>query len=285
MPDIPVPAPRVKTATPSLWPLTSHPSPKLNLVCFPHAGGNADFFAKWPANAVSGVQIHAVEYPGRGRRRDEPAAAEICPLADEIASHILALPSVPLVLFGHSMGSVVAFEVARRLADVESAPPHALVVSNITAPHRLHRRDPLPVTDDGVWEHSYSIGGIPKPIYRSRVLKNMMAPTLRADYEMLNRYRCDPSPQISCPVTVLHSDGDVLTTLDDASAWNELTVGTYSYRGFTGGHFYLTEQEALVARLVSELGIGHTAEELRTAVPLQRETSSADRTHTIEPVH
>ncbi|MEU6265506.1 thioesterase II family protein [Saccharopolyspora shandongensis] len=116
------------------------------------------------------------------------------------------------------------------------------------------------------------------------MLKNMMAPTLRADYAMLNRYRCDPSPQISCPVTVLHSDGDVLTTLDDASAWNELTVGTYSYEGFTGGHFYLTEQEALVARLVSELGIGHTAEELRTAVPLQRETSSADRTHTIEPV-
>ncbi|TDD40366.1 hypothetical protein [Saccharopolyspora elongata] len=76
----------------------------------------------------------------------------------------------------------------------------------------------------------------------------------------------------------------MLTTLDDASAWNELAVGTYSYRGFTGGHFYLTEQEALVARLVSELGIGHTAEELRTAVPLQRERSSADRTHTIEPV-
>ncbi|WP_010309946.1 alpha/beta fold hydrolase [Saccharopolyspora spinosa] len=229
---------------------------------------------------MPGVQLYAVEYPGHGRRRDEKAAADICSLADEIASHILALSAVPLVLFGHSMGSVVAFEVARRLAVVESAPPHALVVSNITAPHRLHRREPLPVTDDGVWEHSYSIGGIPKSIYRSRVLKNMMAPTLRTDYEMLNHYRCDPSSQISCPVTVLHSDSDVLTPLDDASAWSELTVGTYAYRSFTGGHFYLTDQESLVARLVSELGIGNPVK-----IPRQRESSSADRTHTSKPGH
>lgn len=283
--DKPIPLPRAEAATPSLWLLGSHPAPHLNLVCFPHAGGHADFFARWPANIVPGVQLHAVEYPGRGRRPYDQPAAGICPLAAEITSHILALPAVPLLLFGHSMGSVVAFEVARRLAVVESAPPHALVVSNISAPHRLHRREPLPVTDDGVWDHSYNIGGIPKAIYRSRTLKSLMAPTLRADYEMLNRYRCDPSAKITCPVTVLHSDSDVLTPLEDATTWNELAVGTFSYRSFIGGHFYLAEQEALVARLVSGLGIGYAAEKPQPAIPLPRETSSVDHAQTSTSAH
>jgi pyochelin biosynthetic protein PchC len=216
--------------------LTGPVAPTFHLVCFPHAGGRADFYHPWHEYLPMGVAMSTVEYPGRGQRGGEPVAASIEELAEEAAAALAGRAEVPLVLFGHSMGALVAFEVAMRL----SRPAAALVISSIPAPHLLHSRPPLPSRENEVWEHAHHLGGTPDPVYRNRLLRRLTLPALCADYALVNRYHYRSETLISCPIVACHAIDDPITETGQISAWRELTTSKFELKSFTGGHFYLS---------------------------------------------
>src|ERR1700755_2123431 len=100
--------------------LAPRPEAPLRLFCFHHAGGSAALFRRWPASLPE-FDVCAVQLPGRGSRMIEPALESIPALVDGIAPAILPLLDRPYMLFGHSMGSAVALELAQRLRSL-SAP-------------------------------------------------------------------------------------------------------------------------------------------------------------------
>jgi surfactin synthase thioesterase subunit len=87
----------------------------VRLVCFPHAGGSAPFYLPMAAALSPGVDVVAIQYPGRQERRAERPIADLMVLADRICDVLGGQPEMPMTFFGHSMGALVAFEVARRL--------------------------------------------------------------------------------------------------------------------------------------------------------------------------
>jgi surfactin synthase thioesterase subunit len=229
----------------------AQPPARLRLVCFPHAGGSATFFFPMSAVLPATVEVLAVQYPGRQDRRADRPIEDIAELADQISAVLRPRSDLPLAFFGHSMGAVVAFEVARRLEQESGLVLSALFASGRRAPSV--RRDEPPVhvrDDDGVVAELEQLAGTGKALLGDAELLRMILPAIRGDYKAIETYQHAPGPKLSCPITVLVGDADPHTTLDEARRWRELTAGPFDLRVFPGGHFYLSSHQAAVADAV-----------------------------------
>jgi surfactin synthase thioesterase subunit len=221
------------------------------LVCLPHAGGSAPFFLPVASALSPGVDVVAIQYPGRQDRRMEQPLTDVRALADRIHGVLLRQPSLPLTLFGHSLGASIAFEVIRRLEDGGSQPVR-LFASGRRAPstHRdesVHLRD-----DDGILAEVRSLNGTDSILLSDDELMRAALPALRADYQAAETYRCAPEVTIGCPVTVLTGDTDPKTTPAEASAWERHTTGGCTVRTFPGGHFFLTAHATEITGLLQD---------------------------------
>ncbi|WP_018657627.1 thioesterase II family protein [Actinomadura flavalba] len=225
-----------------LWRPDPNPAAALRLVCLPHGGGGASFFASWAALLPPSVELVAVRYPGREERAGEPPPASMDALADAVAAALAPLTARPYALFGHSMGATVAYEAAQRLA----APPVHLIASAREAPHDerggdVHRRD-----DAGLHAELTRLGGTDPEVLRDPDLRALILRYVRADYRVIETYRPGPHPPLRCPVTTFIGDRDPDLTPAETLRWRHATTGRVEARVFPGDHFYLVPQRAAV---------------------------------------
>ncbi|MEU2723967.1 thioesterase II family protein [Streptomyces smyrnaeus] len=224
----------------------------VQLVCFPHAGGSASFYFPVSAHLAPDVEVSAVQYPGRQDRRAEPCVDSIQKLADLVAEAVRPLAERPLAFFGHSMGAMVAYEVALRL-EADGAPALTrLFVSGRRAPstyreERVHERD-----DNGVIAELQQLSGTESDLLDDPEVLEMILPAVRSDYAAVERYRHEPGRAVSCPVVALIGDQDGKVTTDEARAWAGHTSGTFDLRVHPGGHFYLVDRSRDVMDFVGE---------------------------------
>jgi len=238
-----------------LWTRNFHPAPPgaPRLICLPHAGGSASFYFPLSKALAPEVDVLTVQYPGRQDRRLEPPAESIGALADGLCRVLEKGEDVPLAIFGHSMGALVGFELARRL-EAEGRPPAALFVSGRRGPaterdETVHTRD-----DAGLIAEVRSLGGTDLTALQDEDLVEMILPVLRADYRVVETYRRGPGPRLSCPITVMTGDNDPKVTSEEAWAWAQETSGPFEVLVHPGGHFYLTSrQEAVIAQIAARM--------------------------------
>ncbi|CCH31886.1 Thioesterase [Saccharothrix espanaensis DSM 44229] len=179
-----------------------------------------------------------VVLPGRETRLRETPLTTVADIATPLAEAIKAHADRPYALFGHSMGSVVAYEVARRLTTAPR-PPLRLFVSGRRAPHLPARRAPLhPLRQDEFVHAVAKMGGTPRELLDQHDLMRMFLPGLRADFTVNETYAPLPGPVLDCPVSALTGDTDPEVTVPEVRAWADATVGPFSLRVFPGGHFY-----------------------------------------------
>jgi surfactin synthase thioesterase subunit len=236
------------------WLRCFHPAPgsRTRLVCFPHAGGSASFFFPLSRQLHGPVEVYTVQYPGRQDRLAERPRTAIADLADEIARAVRGLTGGPLAFFGHSMGAVVAFEVALRLEADAGRRLDRLFVSGRRAPSR-YRDDRVHHHDDaGLVAELRQLRATDPAVLADPELLRMVLPAVRSDYRAIETYRHEPGAAVSCPVTVLLGTDDTLTTLDEARAWAGHTTGSFELRRFPGGHFFLRDCPGDVAGTVRE---------------------------------
>lgn len=232
------------------------PDAPVRLVCFPHAGGSAGFFFPMAAPLAPGAELLAVQYPGRQNRRLEPCVEDVGALADAVAAALSPYQDRPLALFGHSMGAVVAFETARRLA----RPPLRLYASGRRAPG-LHREESVHrLDDDGIIDELRALSGTDSKVLGDEEIMRMILPAIRADYRAIETYRPAAGATLDCPVTALVGDNDPRVSVEEARAWSGYTTGPFELTVFTGGHFYLADHQQDVIRLVARGLRGRTPE-------------------------
>ncbi|MET8388555.1 alpha/beta fold hydrolase [Streptosporangium canum] len=226
------------------------PAPRLRLVCFPHAGSAAGFFRTWAGRLPYGVELYAVQYPGRQDRIEEEFAADMDGLAGPVAAALEDLPGVPIALFGHSMGAAVAHEVARRLEERERVPLAGLVVSGRPAPDRLRPAEVHLGGDEALLTDLRRLGGTSEEVLADPALRALVLPALRADYRLIETYEPRPRPPVRTPICVCLGDADPEVDLDEAAAWADHTAGGFGLRAFPGDHFYLVAHEDELIREV-----------------------------------
>ncbi|GAA2879556.1 alpha/beta fold hydrolase [Streptosporangium fragile] len=226
------------------------------IVCFAPAGASANFFRGWAGHAPADVEVTSVAYPGRERRFDEPEIEDMGVLADSVANLLAPHLDLPTVLFGHSMGASVAFEVTRRLEEAGGDPPIGLVVSGRESP-RHQIEEPTDVgefDDEQIVEYLRVLGGTPPEVLADPDFRELVLPAFRTDFRLLGRYRPEPEPRVRTPVAVVLGDRDPEVDAADADRWREVAHCFTGVRDFPGGHFYLVEREAdVVAHVVGFL--------------------------------
>ncbi|WP_329363862.1 alpha/beta fold hydrolase [Streptomyces sp. NBC_00669] len=236
----------------SLWVRRFRPRPNapVRLVCLPHAGGSASFFAELPDLLGEEVEVLAVQYPGRQDRRGEPFAPSMDALARDVVAALLPWTDRPLAVFGHSLGAVLGFEVARGLR-AAGRPPAALFVSGRRAPSRQRPERAHLLDDDGLLREVRALSGTDSRVFADEELVRMVLPAIRADYRIVESHRSAPEPLLDCPITVLTGADDPKVTAEEAAAWQEHTTSAFDLVTFPGGHFYLTAHAAPVAHLIA----------------------------------
>lgn len=237
------------------WLRRYHPAPAapIRLVYFPHAGGAASSCYQLSAALPPAIEVIAVQYPGRQDRFAEPCVDSLSELADEIPRALAVLDDKPMAFFGHSMGSVLAFEVVRRLDAAAGGPvPTHLFVSGrraaaIPREERVHL-----LGDDGLITDMRALQGTDDAIFDDEEVLKLVLPAVRADYRAVETYEYVPGPPVTCPMTAVIGDSDPRVNRAEADAWRQHTAGEFDLRVFPGGHFYLGEGALGVADLVRD---------------------------------
>jgi pyochelin biosynthetic protein PchC len=241
----------VRAITPpqSAWLRQFHSAPDAptRLICFPHAGGAANYYFPVSKALVPAVDMLAVQYPGRHDRRQERALESINELADRIAIELKPWLDRPLALFGHSMGATLAFEVGRRL-QASQTKPLALFVSGRAAPSRQRTTAVHQYDNAAFVQELKRLGGTDSRVLDDEVLWAFL-PAIRSDYKAIETYRYQPGELMHCPIFALCGNADIRVDVNDVLAWREHTSGEFDLTVFPGGHFYLNEQAPAVAGL------------------------------------
>ncbi|MFJ9343587.1 thioesterase II family protein [Streptomyces sp. NPDC101733] len=225
------------------------------LVCFPHAGGSATAYTQLARTLPADLDVLAVQYPGRQDRYREDSITSLPALVEavtaELALEIAADPARPYALFGHSMGSLVAYETARLLAERGLPGPERLFLSGRGGPtDRPHPPYHL-FDDDQVLAEVRRLGGTDQSMLDNPDVLEMVMPALRADYRALGTYSRRGGEPIVTPITALIGDADPMVPVPDAGTWREHTSGDFDLKVFPGGHFYLFDQVGKVAAAVT----------------------------------
>jgi len=229
-----------------------------DLVALPYAGAAGTAYRPWGEMLQPDLNLHALTLPGHGPRMAEPALTTIDTVVDDVLTQ-LALLGVgdDYVLFGHSMGALVAYETARRLdpsaavghdAAGDLSMPRALVVSGLDAPVDAcatqapaagPERHELP--DDELVALLREYDGTPPELLERDVLKFFL-PTLRADLGVVDTYRHRSGAPLQVPVVCYRGMDDPRMSHQGAVGWEQLTTGEFRLRTFDGDHFYLHDR-------------------------------------------
>jgi len=225
---------------------------ELKMFCFPYAGGTSLIFKKWADFLPPSVQIIAVELPGRGARLREPPFVSLPSLIDELEDVTRPLLDKPFVFFGHSMGAIIAFELARSLGRKYGHEPRALFVAGRRAP-QVPNSDPITynLPHDEFVEELIKLDGTPEEVLENTELMDLMIPLLRADFQLVQTYEYLADAPLRCPITVYGGLHDFETPRDDLLPWKELTSSRFVSRMLPGDHFFIRSSQAQLLRLLA----------------------------------
>lgn len=223
----------------SAWLRRFHPgsAPPVRLVCFPHAGGSASYYFPVSKALSSVADVQVLQYPGRQDRRTTPFIEDMDELADAVTAVLRERLDLPLVLFGHSMGATLAFEVAARL-EGEGVELSAMFASGRRAPASVVDEQVHTASDAQLITHVKKLSGTGVGALDDPDIVGMVLPAFRSDYRAAETYRYRPGTRLTCPLYALTGDDDPQVSPAEAREWGEYTTGRFEMEVFEGGHFF-----------------------------------------------
>ena len=230
--------------------------PKANavakLICLPFAGGGAQSFSKWTEQLPDDIELCAIQLPGRETRMREKPLSTVRAVLDALLPSLLSYLDRPFILYGHSMGAIVAFELSRRLQQHSNLVAERLIVSGRVAPHRKARLEPMNALPANEFIDALRrLNGTPAEVLNDPELMALITPMLRADFAINENYVHEPLPRLGCDIVAFGGVCDPETKRSALEDWREVTSGTCTLRMVPGDHFFIVSAQALFLRMLS----------------------------------
>lgn len=229
-----------------------NPRAQLRLFCFPFAGGGASVFRAWPAEAIPQIEVCPVQLPGRENRVADAPLTRVSAVVETLVPILLPYLDRPFALFGHSLGGLISFELARRLRrDYGKAPAH-LFVAGCAAPQIADPQPPIyNLPEPEFVAELRRLKGTPEDVLQQPELMQMLLPCLRADFELGSTYEYVADQPLACPISVFGGLGDPEISRADLAAWREHTASTFVVRMLPGEHFFLLHTRTELLRMIA----------------------------------
>lgn len=213
---------------------------RLRLFCFPYAGGAAQAFRQWPQFLPDFIEVCAVQPPGRGKRLREEPFMRLDELVAAAAPALIPFMGIPFAFYGHSMGALIAFELARLLRRMGLGGPVHLFVGACPAPSLARETEvKYDLPEPEFIEELRRLGGTPAEVLEHEELLRLMLPLLRADFAVTETYLYVAGPPVDCPLTAFGGLEDREVPRERLTPWGEHTAGPASLRIMPGDHFFL----------------------------------------------
>lgn len=230
-------------------------TPQLTLIALAHAGGSARALFPLRRHLPETIELRALDLPGRGARFREPLVAARKPLIEQLAAELAPSVHMPYALFGHSLGGMLAFELAHALMRHGLPAPRALCVAAAPAPCSQRRRRPSETwsSDEALMRTMRKLGATPPELFENAELRELFLPIVRADFQL-----CDDIPEpllgaLPCPIHVYAGKSDSLE-LTALQGWQRLSSHAHSLTMFEGDHFFVrSEARELCSVLATQL--------------------------------
>ena len=231
------------------------PQSRVRLFCFPYAGGGASVFRRWAASLPDWIDIFPLQLPGRENRFGEPLELDLRELSTKVAQAMQPLLDLPYAIWGHSLGGLLGFEVARCLRRNSQPDPRHLFISSSRAPH-------LPVPGEKTSQLADSefirllrrFNGTPEAVLQEPELLQVMLPLLRADFNLVEQYSYTAEPPLGIPLSAWGGLQDLEINRQELGAWRSHTLENFSLLMFPGDHFFINTQQQMISEaLIREL--------------------------------
>ena len=226
----------------SLW-VTQHkanPDARLRLFCFPYAGGGTALFHAWHRHLPEDIEVCAILLPGRESRYREPAYDRLPPLITTLSDVLAPFLDKPFAFFGHSMGALISFELARQIHLRFKRLPVHLFVSGRGAPQLGYTKPPIHGLPQKVFiEELRHMNGTPEEVLQNAELMQLLLPTLRADFAVCENYVYTPDLVLDCPISAFGGDNDPRAGTKELAAWHAQTSKPFTLQMFPGNHFFI----------------------------------------------
>ena len=226
----------------------------VKLYCLPYAGGSAEIYTKWGSYLDSSIKLRPVELAGRASRYKEPYYNSMREAVDDIVSLIEnELEESGYAIFGHSMGSIMAYELVCRLREKNLKPPMHIFFSGRYPPSIRKQGTGMHLLSETEFEQeALELGGISNNLFKFKGLLKTAMETLRADYKIIETHEYDPTIyKLDFNISVLIGKDDVLAAPSDMEEWKKYTEKQCAFYYFDGGHFYLHNYVKKIAQIIN----------------------------------
>ena len=252
----------IQSSLPWLPKLTAKAESRVRLFCFPYAGGTTYTYRGWDSLLPPAIEVCAVELPGRARRMREPALRNMQSLVQSMIPALLPYFDKPFAFYGHSMGALISFELARELRRSHQLQPVHMFVASCLPPQSPRRRERVTynLPESLFIEEVRHFNGTPKEVQEySEELMQLTLPLLRADFEACQTYEYVAEPPLTCPMTVVGGLQDKGLNRTDLDGWREQTTSACTVQMLSGDHLFINTAQIWVLRMLSKSLAGYAA--------------------------
>jgi medium-chain acyl-[acyl-carrier-protein] hydrolase len=215
------------------------PEAEINLFCFSHSGGAASYYRKWSECLPN---IFPIQLPGRETRIQEHPYSNLSELIPVLATALSPYLTKTILFFGHSLGALICFELAREIRRRKERQPLGIFVSASSAPHTLDTKSVDHILSDAeIIQKLLKYGGTPHEVLASGAIMKLMLPILRADFSLKETYKYRAEPPLNSSIFAYGGNTDATVSTHELDAWKEHTNSLFQLQLFPGDHFYINK--------------------------------------------
>lgn len=228
----------------------------IKIFAIPFAGSNKYAYKYMEEHfAKAGIPFSAVEYPGRGKRIQEPLLTDLHKIADDLYRSFRSfLNEEDYIIYGHSMGGLLGYLICKKIKSDNLKPPLKLVVSGCPAPSIGDEEKINHLPSNHFWKKIEEFGGLPKEILMEESLRNFFEPILRADFQAIESYKYDGKALLDIPIDVFYGSEEKFNN-EQIRGWEDETNAPINFKELKGDHFFIFDHQQFFLDYFSKIPI------------------------------